>query len=131
MKNALRIVLLLLPLSWCTLAYGQWEKVGQTFGSLVYLDGVNVLDKTEITLKRDELLLLEAYDLKPQSTFEIKAKSGPSTVLKASYTTDGSGALHEILFFPKNNSRLKCVVKYTTKNGEARSLEFELKPVSK
>lgn len=123
-------MLFLLTFAVGSTAYSQWGNVGQNFGSLVYLDGVNVLDEAEITLKRDDLLLLEAFDLAPQSSLDFRAKSGPSTILKETFTTDDSGALHEILFFPKNNSRLKCQVKYVTKNGESRKLQFELKPIN-
>jgi hypothetical protein len=130
MKKALRLMLFLLTFAVGATAYGQWGNVGQSIGSLVYLDGVNVLEKAEITLKRDDLLLLEAFDLQPQSSFDFRAKSGPSTVSKETFTTDQSGALHQILFFPKNHSRLKCYVKYTTKNGESRKLQFELKPIN-
>ncbi|MEM0999169.1 MAG: hypothetical protein AAGN35_19090 [Bacteroidota bacterium] len=129
MKKALRFGSCLWLL-WCgAMIYGQNDNLGQNFGSLIYLDGVNVVPKSEITIMRDQLLLLEAFDLKPATMVDFRARSGPLTVLKATYPTDDSGAMHEILFFPKRNNRLRCQVKYTTKNGQLRKLEFDLKSV--
>ncbi|MEM7039788.1 MAG: hypothetical protein AAF570_22640 [Bacteroidota bacterium] len=109
-------------------AYGQ-SQVGQSIGSLVYIDGKNIVQHAQITMMRDELLSLECYDLQPNSEVHIKAVKGSKKVMEETITTNGRGAAKQILFFPKAKSKLKCSVRYTSKNGKKKKIDFQLKPV--
>ncbi|HHG83923.1 MAG TPA: hypothetical protein ENJ82_04175 [Bacteroidetes bacterium] len=109
-------------------AQGQTLEVGQNLGSLIYLDGVNVLNQAEIDMKKDQLMLLETFDLMPSSNVTVRAKNGASRPFEGAYTTDANGAIHEILFFPKKRGKIKCTLTYTTKNGKNRKHHFTLKP---
>lgn len=104
-------------------------QVGQNFGSLVYIDGKNVIPHAEIILKQDALMSLECYDLMPNSDVTIRIRGGGSKGLDQELMTNPRGAVKQILFFPKARGRMKCTIRYTFKNGKSGRLDFVLKPV--
>ena len=110
-------------------AKAQIPQLGQNLASLVYIDGKNVVQDAEFALGRDQLLNLETYDLLPNSEVEVKATSKSSKNYKETFTTNQKGALKKILFFPKAKSTVKCVIQFTTQNGQPKKLKFQLKPV--
>ena len=109
--------------------YAQVPQIGQNLASLVYLDGHNVIENSEYSLQRDQLLSLETFDLQPNSTVELSAQQNGMPLTKRSYQTNQNGAMKDILFFPKARSPIRCVLKFHTINGEEKRIVFHLKPV--
>lgn len=129
MKQYALILLIFTILAPGIFAQGPDQNIGEKRGSLIYLDGVNILNQAEIDLKKDQLLLLETFDLMPQSNVQVRARSGPTGNFHETFLTDDNGAIHEILFFPKKRSKIKCTLWYTTKDGKDRKHNFSLQPV--
>lgn len=110
------------------LLWSQAPTYGQNLASLVYLDGRNVIDNAEFPLERDQLLSLEVYDLLPNSSVELVAQQGASTLMKKVYATNIKGAVKDILFFPKARGDIRCVLRFQTIDGMEKRVVFHLKP---
>lgn len=108
--------------------YAQPARVGQNVGSLVYIDGMNVTQSAELKLNRDQILRLEAYDLKPHSTITFRAQKRGLKIFQESYKATHRGDMKAILFFPKANSKIRCTVHYVAENGKKKKLQFGMKP---
>jgi hypothetical protein len=107
----------------------QTGDVGQTFASLLFLDGKNLIENKEVELGLDELLEFSAFDLQPSSTLEIKVSGTAFKGFRTTYTTNVHGEVKTTLFFPKARTRLTCTLRFTTRNGVQEQVRFFLKPI--
>lgn len=124
----LRLLLAFSLLLGMSFSHGQMKTIGQSIGSLVYVDGMNVVENAVILLHTDDLIRLEAYDLHPYSKVDFKAVSPGLKTVTETFNSNHSGSMKEILFFPKARAKIRCQVKYLSKNGKKRKLLFTLKP---
>ena len=107
----------------------QVGSVGQTFASLLFLDGKNLIENKEVEMGLHELLDFSAFDLQPNSTLTIKVTGIGQKTYLSEYTTNTRGEVRTTLFFPKARTRLHCTVRFTTRNGVPEQIKFYLKPV--
>ena len=109
--------------------YAQPTTVGQTFASLLFLDGKNLIEYKEVELGLDELISFEAFDLQPSSTLNLKVTGAGFKTVQQDYTTNERGEVKTTLFFPKARAKLTCTLRFVTKNGVDEQIKFYLKPV--
>jgi|GEM_PF-3162182 hypothetical protein len=102
--------------------------VGQTFASLFFLDGKNVVEDKAFGLGLDEILRFDAYELLPGSTLSVKVEGAGIKTMEASYSVNPRGEVKTNFFFPKAKGKLNVLVKFTTKNGSPNTIRFFLKP---
>ncbi len=122
--------ILILMLLLCRPAlHAQIGNVGQTFASLLFLDGKNLIENKEVELGLDELLKFTAFDLQPNSTLTIKVSGLGFKTFEADYPTNERGEVKTTLFFPRARTRLTCHVRFTTRNGVPEQVRFYLKPI--
>jgi hypothetical protein len=107
----------------------QTGTVGQTFSSLLFLDGKNLIENKEVELGLDELLNFTAYDLQPNSTLAIKVTGVGFKTFQSDLPTNARGEVKTTLFFPKARTRLTCNVRFMTRNGVEEQVRFYLKPI--
>jgi hypothetical protein len=107
----------------------QTGNVGQTFASLLFLDGKNLIENKEVELGLDELLNFSAFDLQPNSTLLIKVAGVGFKTYQSEFTTNERGEVRTTLFFPKARTRLHGTVRFTTRNGVQKQIRFFLKPI--
>lgn len=107
----------------------QTPQIGQNLASLVYLDGKNVVENAQFGIHREQFLSLETYDLLPNSAVELTTQQNGFPLEKKTYHTNDRGAMKDILFFPKAKSSIRCVLRFSTQNGEEKRVVFHLKPI--
>ncbi|MFN8393400.1 MAG: hypothetical protein U0176_01860 [Bacteroidia bacterium] len=109
--------------------YCQTPQIGQNLASLVYLDGKNVIENAQFAVHREQFLSLETYDLLPNSSVELTTQQNGLPLEKKTYHTNDRGSMKDILFFPKAKSSIRCVLRFSTQNGEEKRVVFHLKPI--
>ncbi|MFM2376192.1 MAG: hypothetical protein RLZZ165_1289 [Bacteroidota bacterium] len=102
---------------------------GRNLASLVYLDGKNVENNAQIYLRKDQLVILEMYDLQPNSQVKLTLPKSSPRPTRRYYQTDERGSMKEILFFPRAQSPIRCMLRFVTRDGASKHLVFHLKPI--
>lgn len=124
-QNQLAKLLLLTAAFFCfnaLLAHGPADLSKK--GSLVYIDGKNVLEDATVRIRMEKPFSLEAYDLQPGSTITFSAKKHYKE-----FKVNDLGFISQLIFIPKKAKKLKCTVTYVTKSGMEREVDFIVTPI--
>jgi hypothetical protein len=109
-------------------AAAQAHTVGQTFSSLFFLDGKNVVEMKEFSLGLDDIIRFEAYEMLAGTVVTMKVSGAGLKTSEKIYTVNERGESKATLFFPEAKGKLTVVVKFTTKNGHPEQIRFFLTP---
>lgn len=125
----IRTTLLMISFVGFSAAWGLSQStIGQTFASLFFLDGKNVVENTEFDLGLDDIIRFEAYELSAGTTISVKVSGSGIKTVQESYPVNHRGEVKTNFFFPKAKGKLTITVQFTTKNGSPEQIRFYLRP---
>lgn len=92
----------------------------------VLIDGKQIIPEGDITLKRDDTIMLECVGLKPNSNVSFVVKKAAIKWFEDVYQVNSSGSVKQLMDIPEQKLTVTCIVSYFTADDSAHEVKFKL-----
>lgn len=92
----------------------------------VLIDGKPIVPEGDITLKRDDTIMLECVGLKPNSNVSFIVRKAAIKWYEDVYAVNGSGNVKQLLDIPEQKLTVTCIVSYYTADDAEHEVKFKL-----